>query len=257
MKFLQFDSLKEIPHLRHAITTRGDSCAGPYDELNLAYHVGDDEAHVTENRKKVAAELGYEAANLVAAHQIHGAKSRLIYQEGRGALDWKSAIANCDSLFTESVKIPLLIQVADCAPVLLVDREHHILAVVHAGWRGAVAKIAAQTARTMFLHSTTRFDDLKVGIGPCLCLDCFEIGPEVVESVQKIVPEAVVQNSEWQKPHLNLRLLIQRNLENIGVMPENIEIMNRCPKCENETFFSHRGQNGRAGRFGLIAWWEA
>jgi copper oxidase (laccase) domain-containing protein len=32
--------------------------------------------------------------------------------------------------------------------------------------------------------------------------------------------------------------------------------MNRCPRCENETFFSHRAQNGKAGRFGLVAWWE-
>jgi YfiH family protein len=257
MNFLQFESLKNIPSLRHAITTRGNSCGGPYDELNLAYHVGDDTTHVTENRKKVAAELGYNAADLVAAQQIHGARANLVFKEGQGAFGWKNAVADCDALFTEEENIPLLIQVADCAPLLMVEEECHILAVVHAGWRGAVEKIASKTIYDMFVHALITESQLRVGIGPCLCVNCFEIGPEVAEAVQNVESDAILQRSEWQKPHLDLRLLIQHDLESYGVPPENIEIMPNCPKCENETFFSHRGQCGTAGRFGLVAWWDA
>ena len=259
MQFLRFDSLHNIPNLRHAITTRAGTCNGPYDTLNLAYHVGDEAARVTKNRKKIADELGYNAANLVAAQQVHGSNSHLVTKAdvGRGAFAWDSAIPDCDALIVQDSQTPVFIQVADCAPILIVDSKNHVLAVVHAGWRGAVARIASKTLAKMQSEFGTQAENVKVGIGPCLGTEAFEIGSEVVEAAQKIAPEAVIQRAEWQKPHLDLRLLIQRDLENIGVPRAKIEIMPNCPKCENETFFSHRAQNGTAGRFGLIAWWES
>lgn len=258
MNFLQFDSLYNIPGLRHAITTRGGSCAGPYNALNLAYHVGDDAERVTQKRKKLAEELGYEATRLVAAQQVHGANSNLVLEAdaGRGAFGWNDAIPNCDALIVNEPQLPVLIQVADCAPILLVDPESRTLAVVHAGWRGAVGNVAAEAVNMIFLEHLTHYSQFKAGIGPCLCVDCFEIGPEVIEAAQKVAPEAVIQRSDWQKPHLDLRLLIQRDLESLGVPTENIEVMPHCPRCNNDLFFSHRGQNGTAGRFGLVAWWE-
>lgn len=153
--------------------------------------------------------------------------------------------------------MPILIQVADCAPILLVDPVNHVLAVVHAGWRSAVARIASKTLVKMQSECGTKAQNVEVGIGPCLCEDCFEIGEEVVEAAQIIAPEAVIHRSDWQKPHLDLRLLIQRDLESMDVPPENIEFMPFCPCCNHDMFFSHRGQNGKAGRFGLVAWWEA
>ncbi|HEY0076640.1 MAG TPA: polyphenol oxidase family protein [Abditibacteriaceae bacterium] len=259
MKFFQFDSLKNIPGLRHAITTRGGSCAGPYDDLNLAYHVGDDAARVTANRKKLAVELGYEASCLVAAQQVHGANVEIATEAhaGHGAFDWDGALPNCDALVVDEPNIPVLIQVADCAPVLVVNQTNRIFAAIHAGWRGAVEGIVGTQVFVLndFLPDVDS-TDFRVGIGPCLCVNCFEIGAEVVEAAQKIAPEAILQRSDWQKPHLDLRLLIQRDLENFGVLMENIEIMPHCPRCQNDLFFSHRGQNGTAGRFGLVAWWE-
>jgi YfiH family protein len=255
MQFLHFDSLQNIPGLSHAITTRG-GVGGPYDSLNLAYHVGDDPARVTENRKRVANELGYDAASLVAAQQVHGANAQLVRETGQGAFGWKTAIPECDALIAEDADLPVLIQVADCAPVLIVDPSNHVLATIHAGWRGAVAGIVSETVLTMRAHRSFDATQLRAGIGPCLCIDCFEIGPEVVEAAQQIEVEVVVQRSDWNKPHLDLRLLIQRDLENIGVPRENIETMPHCPRCQNDLLFSHRGQNGKAGRFGLIAWWD-
>ena len=48
----------------------------------------------------------------------------------------------------------------------------------------------------------------------------------------------------------------QMDLQAAGVPSANVETMNRCPRCENELLFSHRGQSGQAGRFGLVAWME-
>ncbi len=199
---LQFESLKNIPNLRHAITTRGGHGNGPYDALNLAYHVGDEAARVTENRKKIAAKLGYDAANLVAAQQVHGIKTWAVTKsvKGQGAFDWDSAIPDCDALIVEDSQIPALIQVADCAPILIVDSKNHVFSVVHAGWRGAVEGIAGtQIFLINNLHTGVDTKDFCVGIGPCLCVNCFEIGAEVVEAAQKIAPEAIIQRRRLAK----------------------------------------------------------
>ncbi|HVF11176.1 MAG TPA: laccase domain-containing protein, partial [Abditibacteriaceae bacterium] len=70
LKFLHFTSLQQIPGLRHAITTRaGGVSEGDYSFLNLGYHVGDDAARVTENRRRLTEALGYDGSTLVAAQQ--------------------------------------------------------------------------------------------------------------------------------------------------------------------------------------------
>ena len=259
MQFLPFAPLNNIPNFRHVVTTRGGAGAGPYDALNLGYHVGDDAARVTENRKALAKQLGYNAARLVAAQQVHGANSHIVTEAdaGRGAFDWDSAIPDCDALIVAAPKIPVLIQVADCAPILLVDPRSKVLAVVHAGWRGAVARVASQTLARMQSEFGSKVENVRIAVGPTLCCDCFEIGEDVAEAARTIAPFAVQVEKSWPKPHLDLPLLIRLDLINAGALPQNIMIKPECPRCQNDVFFSHRGQNGTAGRFGLVAWWEA
>jgi hypothetical protein len=254
---VHFHSLAHIDGLQHAITTRaGGVSHGPYESLNLGYHVGDDAADVTTNRRCVAHALGYDAEQLIAAQQVHGAQCRIVdkNERGLGALSWGTALPNCDAIIVQAAQVPVLIQVADCAPILLVDSAHHVLAVVHAGWRGAVARIVSNTIATMKNTFGVAPHTLFAGIGPCLCANCFEIGPEVADEVATIAPHAV-QHRE-PKPHLDLRALLCEDLQSSGVPHSQIEVLPQCPRCDNETFFSHRGQQGNAGRFGLVAYWN-
>jgi YfiH family protein len=254
MKFLHFDSMRNISGLRHAVTTReGGVSSREYSRLNLGFHVGDDENCVRQNRALVAEALGYDGSTLVAAQQTHGTKSHIVSREdsGRGAMDLASAIPDCDALIVAEENMPVLIQVADCAPILIADETRHVLAVVHAGWRGAVGKIASQTIAKMQSGFGTRAQNLSVGIGPCLCVQCLEVGEEVAEQA----PENCVLRGR-EKPHLDLRAIIAGDCVAAGVLPARIEAMPNCPRCENETFFSHRAQGGSAGRFGLVAWWQ-
>ena len=254
MQTLYFSSLHDIPGLSHAITTRGRGVSrDEYASLNLAFHVGDEVEHVVENRRRLANRRGYDVEALVCSQQVHSVDSHVVTAEdaGRGALDWHSAIPLTDALITAEKRIPLLILVADCAPILIVDARHGVLAVVHAGWRGAVGEIASQTLARMSAQFGTVAGEVQVGIGPCLCGSCLEIGEEVAA----LMPESTLIGG-YAKPHLDLRGLIQMDLQAAGVLPERIETMNRCPQCENELLFSHRGQKGEAGRFGLVAWWE-
>lgn len=255
--FDTFPNFPLIPNLRAVISTRdGGVSGGEFASLNLGYHVGDDPARVSENRRRLGRAVGYDPAALVAARQVHGIAVRQVgaAERGRGAFSWESALADTDALVTAATGVPLAIQVADCAPVLLVDPVRHLLAVAHAGWRGALGGIASNTARCMIGQGTDPAK-LVIGIGPTLCPACLEIGEEVAAQVAEKFGEAALLRGAV-KPHLDIRALIAADLATVGVQPRQIFHHPDCTRCNNARFFSHRGQQGHAGRFALVAWWE-
>lgn len=254
---MQFSIFQNVEGFRHAISTRaGRVSSGEFESANLAFHVGDDAQCVRENRRRFAREAGLNAEDLVCAQQVHGDDVRVVTcnERGRGGLDLDSALPDCDALLTSEPDLPILILVADCAPVLLVDPINRACAVVHAGWRGALAGIAGKTVRTMAREFGTRAPDVLAAIGPCLNIANLEVGEEVAAKVEAKDAPCVVRRPQWEKPHLDLRGMIARDLASVGV--QNVEISPLCPRERNDLFFSHRGQNGRAGRFGVVAWWE-
>lgn len=255
IRTLQFSKIAALSGFSHAITTRPGGCStGAYASLNLGFHVDDDADTVRQNRRLLAESLGYDAENLMAAQQVHGDTVHLARQTdcGRGALDWDSAIPATDSLIVAEAGLPALILVADCAPILIMDPGSRAFAVVHAGWRSAVARIASKTVDLMQRELGVEPSQLLAGIGPHLCPDCFEIGPEVAQAAGAVAPAAVLPRVP--KPHLDLAALITADLQVAGLLAHNIEVMPHCTRCENDVFFSHRAQGGTAGRFGLVAY---
>jgi copper oxidase (laccase) domain-containing protein len=97
-------------------------------------------------------------------------------------------------------------------------------------------------------------EEICAGIGPSLCANCFEVGDEVATAAHAMEPRCLV--SGHNKPHLDLGMLLRSDLQSAGVLTGNIETMPHCTRCDTPTFFSHRGEQGRTGRFGLVAWWE-
>ncbi len=256
---MQFSIFSSVPGFNHALSTRwGGVSTGEFDSLNLAFHVGDEPGRVRDNRCSWASGVGFDLPHLVAAQQVHGANVRVVSRDerGRGAFDFNDALPDCDALVTNELNVPVLVLVADCAPVLLVDPTKRVCAVVHAGWRGALAGIAAKTIETMQSEFGTNPGDVLAAIGPCLSVGNLEIGEEVAALVEEKDALSVVRSEEWDKPHLDLRGLIGRDLIKAGVSESNVEVSPFCPKERSDLFFSHRGQNGRAGRFGVVAWWE-
>lgn len=246
-----------FPGLRHLISTRqGGVSQGGYSALNIAYHVGDDAVSVTENRRILAQAAGYPAEELIVAQQIHGTGLAWVsaIDKGRGALDYKSAIPDCDGLLVSSVDTPVAIMVADCAPVLIVDPEKKMLALVHAGWRGALAGIVSAAINE--LHKAgSELADISLAIGPTLCPSCFEVGNDTGEQFSACFGTKVVQQIA-SRLHLDIRASISADACRAGINEAQIAIHPACTRCDHDLFFSYRQQQGMAGRFALIAWWE-
>jgi len=244
-----------VPGLRHAFSTRhGGVSDGPFATLNLGYHVEDDPARVTENRRRFAAAAGYVPERLITAQQVHGTRLAWVTAAdcGRGALDWTSAVPETDGLLTAEPGVPVAILVADCAAVLIADPVRRALALVHAGWRGALGRIASAAVREL-VQAGSRPQNLRAGISPTLCPACLEVSEEIGNTVSAELGETTVDFTQ-EKPHLRIRAMLAADLKSVGVT--NITAYPDCTRCRTDKYFSHRGQDGRAGRLALAAWWE-
>jgi hypothetical protein len=176
------------------VTTRhGGVSAGSYATLNLSFAVGDEAANVRENRRRAAAALGADPADFVFAAQVHGGRAEVVSaaDRGRGTLAAGDAVGPADALVTATPGTVLAILVADCVPIILYDPAAHVLACVHAGWRGTVAR-TARTALAAMCSLGTRPEDVIAGIGPSVAAGSYQVGEEVAGAARDAFGEEEV-----------------------------------------------------------------
>ena len=74
---------------------------------------------------------------------------------------------------------------------------------------------------------TTRFDcdakDIRAAIGPCIGVCCFEVGEEVSKQFTDKYGDVVVIQVSGGKPHVDLRRAIKLQLQDCGLLSENID----------------------------------
>ncbi len=156
----------------HGFSVRtGGVGQGAYAGLNLSGNVGDEASVVAENRRLALEELGLGAARLARLRQVHSSIVCNAQPE---------ALPEADALVTREPNLALVIETADCYPVLLEDAEAGVIGAAHAGWRGTVAGVALNTLRAM-IDLGARVDRIKVAIGPGISGARYEVGSEVRE----------------------------------------------------------------------------
>jgi len=220
-------------------TRLGGSSTGAYAELNLGLGVGDDEARVEENRARVRVALGLQGDEPRRLHQEHGRRLVLPGQ----------APCTADGFLVRAGDPWAAVSAADCAAVAIVARDASAGAVVHSGWRGAAAEIAAAAVERLaeWGHDPAT---LVAAVSPCLRACCFEVGPEV----------AALFAAEHLRPHpsgkqsLDLPGAIAATLRRAGLPARSIHLAEACTSCDSERFYSHRRDRGVTGRhWGLLA----
>lgn len=167
------------------VTTRqGGVSLEPHASLNLGLHVGDDPAAVVENRRRAASAIDCTIDDLVVAHQVHGCHVTVVdaTHAGRGTRSANDAIPDTDALVTTTPGVALMILVADCVPVVLLDPVAGVLGCVHAGWRGTAAGVTPAAVDAM-IERGAEPARIVAGIGPAVDPDRYEVGDEVAEAL--------------------------------------------------------------------------
>jgi YfiH family protein len=82
----------------------------------------------------------------------------------------------------------LAIQTADCVPLVYIDHVNHVVAIVHAGWRGLALNIHSKLFTQGHLDPTTTW----IWVGPSLSGRAFEVGADVYDKFPSYKNEAMV-----------------------------------------------------------------
>ncbi len=232
--------------------------------LNLGFTDWDSRARVLENREKFFHAIGADGMRIVTLRQIH---SDVVHRvdSSRAKPD---AAHQGDALFTNEPGVLLVVQTADCVPILLADTKQRAIAAIHSGWRGTLRRIAAKTLGRMQMEFGTRPEDVIAALGPGIGRCCYEVGSDVTREFHAQFPNArdwfdgpfdALASSDndpnwlpWltmrppghpppsPRVHLDLIAANRAILADAGVAPARIFSSGFCTACRTDLFFSHR-----------------
>lgn len=245
--------------VRHAVSTRLGGCSAVFGEhdLNMSFNVGDNAEFVLDNRTKLAKAIGVDISRAVVTRQTHTNHVQSVdhIYAGRGYDSFDTGLANTDGLITSEQDLPLMLFFADCVPVIIFDAVKRVLSVVHAGWRGTVAKIPTVAVERMVAQYGSKPQDCYAFIGPSIGPCCYEVDCTVADAVTNTFDFAsqVLTAKSQGKWHLDLWQTNKLALQQTGLLEQNIIVSGICTIEHNQLFFSHRQEQGKTGRICVLA----
>jgi YfiH family protein len=253
LRVLAWPALDRYPVDALVTTRHGGVSAGAYATLNLSFGVGDRPQDVLENRRRAVTALGAGLGDLVFGKQVHGAVARVAGRadRGAGAAVADAGVGEADALVTGDPGTVLGVLVADCVPIVLYDPAAHVLACVHAGWRGTVAGVTGAALVAMAAVGT-RPADVIAGIGPAIGPDRYQVGEDVAVAARDCFGEhapLVLRPDGTGRWLFDLWSASRLLLREAGVADRHIHV---AAVPTGADFFSNRSARP-CGRFGLFA----
>ncbi|MDE2762472.1 MAG: polyphenol oxidase family protein [Gemmatimonadota bacterium] len=180
---------------------------------------------------------------VVRSRQVHGPLTR-IHADAPSGLQ---VVGEGDGHATRDAGVLLTVTIADCVPVFIADPDARAVGLLHAGWRGTAAGVVESGIGALERAFGSRPDDMAVHLGPAICGQCYEVGPEVFRALGE--PMAATPGS------IDLRRVVRRRAARCGVRDERMTVSGDCTLCGDGGYFSHR--RGDAGRqrayIGIVA----
>lgn len=236
--------LSHLADIEHGFFTRnGGVSKGHFSSLNTAFSSGDREENIQKNRGRIMQHFQLLPQQLYTANQIHSAK--VIVLDHNHTLEPQQG----DALVTNRHGLALGIMTADCAPILLADAKHCVIAALHGGWKGLQQGIIAQTLQFMEQLGAER-QYIKACIGPAIGPCHYRVGKEIVEQFTS-------QKAEYKKfftPAKQLTAIdgdFSFNLWGLALHQLQQEAiaahcLNLCTYLHEDMFFSYRRAMHRA-----------
>jgi YfiH family protein len=213
---------------------------------------------------EVAEAMQVEPQGLVRLRQVHGASVAVC----RSA---PVSVPQADIVLTSHPELALVIQTADCVPLLIADTRRAAVAAAHAGWRGLSAGVPGVAIEALAREFSSRPADLVVAVGPSIGPCCYEVGEEVRARFEQAgfaagvlarwflrdprpstrnpslrdLAAAPARTNRW---YFDTQSAARDQLEYAGVPIDQIYVVELCTASHETTFCSYRRDGAGAGR---------
>src|SRR5688572_4860668 len=233
---LRLHALASYPDLVHGISTR---CAPDGTDWNLSSKRGTPQAPPSmataiSNRERLASALGISPRRMVSCRQVHGSDVVVVGEEeaGRGIYPELGPTPDADAMVTATPGLFLMALSADCPPVFMYDPVRRVVGLAHSGWKGTVARVAANVVEVMRREFGSSQSDMVAVVGPGIGPCCYRVGESVIEAAAGSFGEAAwLPSGSGDVPilserdggaYFNLREAIRVSLVDAGLQPGNI-----------------------------------
>ncbi len=224
----------------HLFTTRlGGVSEGCFASMNLTTATGDSAANVAENLRRLLPAVSGGQSRVCHTHQVHG--DVILPVTEANAAGFAADPPDCDGLMTDEAGLLLVGKFADCVPVLLCDTARRVCAVVHAGWRGTVQRIAEKAVLAMESRFGTRPCDCIAAVGPSIGPCCFLTHDDVADAARArlgALAEPYLAPAPDGRTHVDLKQINAALLSGCGVGA--VYVCGDCTCCHPDKYFSHR-----------------
>ncbi len=181
--------------------------------------------------------------------QVHGVELEVVHELPDEA-------PACDGLFTPRDDVALVVQTADCVPILMWDAEQNVVAAVHAGWRGTLGRIAEKAMEVFQTRFSSHPESLHVAMGPGIGPCCYEVGDDVCDAFARQFGsvDGLFSPGPRGRKHLDVIEANRRQLVASGISLARIYSTGLCTSCDNSLLYSYRKEGKGTGRlYGVIS----
>jgi len=205
---------------------------------------------LAENRRR-ATDAVMPGATLMTLYQVHSPDCVTLREP------WNDGDRpHADALVTDRPGYLLGILTADCAPVLLADRDAGVVGAAHAGWKGAIGGVTDATVLAMEKIGARR-ERIVAAIGPCIARASYEVDATFQYRFEQADPENERFFASGRDGHaqFDLEAYVVHRLANAGL--RTVEAMGLDTYADADRFFSfrratHRGEPDYGRQISLI-----
>lgn len=215
----------------------GGVSTGPFAQLNLADHVGDDPDSVGRNRALLAESVGLRADALAVLASEHGGVVHTITEPG--------PLPAGDGVVTTAPGIGVVALGADCVTIALASTSGTAcIGAAHCGWRGLVAGIVEATVEAMRVLGA---DEISAVLGPSVCAHCYPVSTQRLATLAAGVSARVLTAATWLPGSIDVAAGVREQFADLGVSTHTV------PGCtaHDPGWFSYR-RDRITGRQGMI-----
>jgi YfiH family protein len=171
----------------------------------------------------------FSLKDLVIMNQEHGDEVHLV-KAGERPLSG-------DGIIVAERGVAGIIKTADCLPVILMEPDFPMAAVVHAGWRGTAKRITARTVRLM-KEAGAKGQRITALLGPSIGPCCYEIQEDVFRRFRDEGFSERVVRHDGDALFLDIREANREALQGEGV--NDLYDIGLCTYCSREYLHSYR-----------------
>lgn len=233
----------DLPDGVRGVFTGRDRTAAPLP-IGQAGNLAHRRPHRPEDLAAARRELARATATQTTAwhllHQVHGVEVAVVDERVPAGTELRGV----DGAVTALVARPLVVQTADCAPVLLAGDG--AVGVAHAGRAGVLTGVAAATVTA--LRGLGGAGGVHAALGPTIGPCCYEVPAALQAAAEDEVP-GIAAMTTWGTPSLDLPGALLGQLDALGVHVAGVRPP--CTRCD-ERFFSHRRDPASGRQVGLV-----